>query len=69
MRLVGIVLALVGAVVLGAQGFSYLGRGRTDPPAEAARPADDKPVWESPVVAGIAVVSGLLLLASGGRRE
>jgi hypothetical protein len=46
MRVVGIVLVILGAVVLGCQGFS-----------------------DASVAGGIALVSGLLMLAAGGRQE
>jgi hypothetical protein len=61
MRLIGIVLALIGAVALGYQGFAFK-YGQQGGTAE--------PWWHlSPVIGGIALVSGLLLLASNGRRE
>jgi hypothetical protein len=66
MRLLGIVLVVVGALALGVHGFGSVGRGPG--PGGAARPADETG-WMSPVVAGIAVVGGLLLLVSDGRRD
>lgn len=64
MRLVGIVLVLLGAVALGYQGFTYVAleaAGDVTPIRPAA-------TWLPPVVGGIATVTGLLLLAAGGRR-
>ena len=61
MRWLGTVLSAVGALVLAVQGFSYLGGG--------VGPAEDRAGWASPLVAGVAVVGGLLLLASDGRRD
>jgi len=71
MRLVGIGLVALGALTLGAQSFGPLFRG----PAAGADPAQervegsDRVAWVSPVVGGIAVVGGLLLLATDGRRD
>jgi len=71
MRLVGIVFVVLGALTLGTQGFGSVFRG----PAAGADPAQervesgDKVAWVSPVVGGIAVVGGLLLLATDGRRD
>lgn len=56
-RAAGLALVLLGAVALGVYAFRYLDGG----PAGGA--------WGSPVVAGIAVVGGLLVLAGTGRRE
>jgi hypothetical protein len=52
MRVLGLVLVAVGALVLGVDGFGA-GMGLVNAPA----------------IGGIAVVSGLLLLAGGGRRD
>ncbi len=60
MRFIGLVLVLIGAVVLGYQGLV---------PKPQSQP-DDEPWWHfTPLIGGIALVSGLLFLASSGRRE
>jgi hypothetical protein len=63
MKLIGILLVLIGGLALGYQGFALkLGT--------VAHPAASGPWWHlSPVLGGIALVSGLLLLASSGQRE
>lgn len=69
MRTLGIALVVLGALILGYGGLSSAtGETRTaDPTAE--EPAVDRPVKIRPVYGGIALVSGLILLASNGRRD
>ncbi|HEY1186857.1 MAG TPA: hypothetical protein VGE74_04325 [Gemmata sp.] len=68
MRIVGIILVALGAFGLGWKGF-------TEAVAEWTRDEtrgvvqERQTIWVPPVVSGIAVVSGLILLASNGRRE
>lgn len=69
MRLVGLVLVVVGVLVLGAQWFGGMGRAEAGGEPAAAGPADREGGWASPVVGGIAVVGGLLLLVGDGRRD
>jgi hypothetical protein len=56
MRIIGFILILLGAVALGYESFFHVAgeKGRT--------------LWVPPVVGGIALVCGLLLLAAVGRR-
>lgn len=63
MKLIGVILVLIGGLALGYQGFALeLGA--------VAQSGAAEPWWHlSPVLGGIALVSGLLLLASSGRRE
>jgi len=70
MRLIGIVLVLLGALALGVDGVGSLfqGRAAAGPTVERAE-TNGKSGWVSPVVGGIALVGGLLLLASDGRRD
>ena len=56
MRGIGYILVILGALALGYEGFIRAGRG-----AEQA-------VRVSPVLGGIVLVSGLLVLAVSGRR-
>jgi len=63
MRLIGLVCVTIGALVLGVQGFG-VGSGNSPDAANAGVPGINVPV-----VGGIAVVVGLLLLAGGGRRD
>lgn len=60
MRFVGLILVILGALALGYQGFTHAA-------SEETFGASDE-LSVPPLVSGIAVVSGLLLLASGGRR-
>ena len=57
MRWIAIILVVAGALCLGADGFAH---------ESVAMP--DRTGWASPVLGGIAVVSGLLLLATNTRR-
>ena len=67
MRFVGLILVILGALALGYQGFAHAASEETFGASdEAGRESDELSV--PPLVSGIAVVSGLLLLASGGRR-
>lgn len=55
MRVVGIILVVLGALALGYYGFrSAMGDGQ---------------LWVSPVASGIALVCGLIVLATRGRKE
>jgi hypothetical protein len=69
MRLVGIVLVALGAIVLGMHGFGSFARDRpADPEQDAVVEARDQE-WVPAVMGGIAVTGGLLVLATDGRRE
>jgi len=70
MRIVGIVLVILGALALGYGGFTYVTREKVVDAGPVQVTADrEKTVWIPPVVGGIAVVSGLLLIATSGKRE
>ncbi|VTR95975.1 Putative uncharacterized protein OS=uncultured Desulfobacterium sp. GN=N47_G32200 PE=4 SV=1 [Gemmata massiliana] len=68
-RIVGIILVAIGALGLGWQGFSYVTIEKTEDGPNAVWREKERTVWVPPLVSGIAVVSGLILLASNGRRE
>ena len=55
MRIIGFILVLLGALALGYEGFFH------------AAGEKGRALWVPPVVGGIALVSGLLLLAAQGR--
>lgn len=55
MRIIGFVLVIVGALALGYESFALVAQ-------------KERMVWVPPVASGIALVSGLLLLAVTGRR-
>ena len=56
MRIVGFILVLIGALALGYEGFFQVAGD------------NGKRLWVPPVVGGITLVAGLLLLAAQGRR-
>ena len=60
-RAVGIVLVILGALVLGYQGFTRVADERVE--------ARTKVVWIPPVVGGIVLVSGLILLVAESRDD
>ncbi|MBY0461473.1 MAG: hypothetical protein K2V38_29500 [Gemmataceae bacterium] len=66
MRVIGIILVFLGAIGLAARGVTFAA-----PPQDGAGASNGavRTVWVPPVVSGIVVVSGLLLLASAGRRD
>lgn len=68
MRLVGLLMALIGGLMLGYQGVTYV-TTRTG----AEGPGAETPVvleyHVPPVVSGIVLVTGLLVVASTGRRD
>jgi len=68
MKMLGIILMIVGALILGYQGFTYV----THEPVADVGPVHveaekQKTVWIPPVVGGVAVVAGLILALSGRR--
>ncbi|MDB5310859.1 MAG: hypothetical protein JWO38_5061 [Gemmataceae bacterium] len=71
MRVFAIVLVVLGAIALGVQSFGSLFPGRAGGRSntEVIRAEDDASVWMPPVVGGIVVVSGLLLLVTDTRRD
>jgi len=69
-RIVGIVLVILGALALGYGGFTYITREKVVDAGPGEVTADrEKTVWIPPVVGGIAVVGGLILLATSPRKE
>jgi hypothetical protein len=70
MRIVGIILVVLGALGLGYQGFTYVTTEKVVDigPVEVSREKENT-VPIPPVVGGIALVSGLLLIATGGRKD
>src|SRR5262245_16844455 len=68
MRIVGLILVLLGGLALGCWGFARSAREPGAEQAQAKREPDDV-LLVSPVVSGIVMVSGLLLLATSARRE
>ncbi|MBA4189589.1 MAG: DUF3185 domain-containing protein [Planctomycetaceae bacterium] len=70
MRMIGLALVILGALALGYQGFTYVTREKVVDAGPIQVSADrERTVWIPPVVGGVAVVAGLVLLASGTRKE
>lgn len=68
MRMIGLILVLLGGLSLGYR--EYESRTLDVEPPEANQSATINESWyPTPVAGGIALVSGLLLLASSSRRE
>jgi len=68
-RIIAIVMVALGALGLGFQTFFS---GPAEANSDRARNTVRDPLqtlWVPPVVSGIVVVSGLIVLASNGRRE
>jgi uncharacterized membrane protein YuzA (DUF378 family) len=69
-RVLALVLVILGALALGYQGFTYEARVPIDQVGSVeVATAKQQTVWIPPVVGGIAIVSGLILLVSSTRRE
>jgi hypothetical protein len=70
MRIVGIILVVLGALGLGYQGFTYVTTEKVVDagPVQVSRDKENT-VWIPPVAGGITLVSGLLLIATGGRKD
>ncbi len=68
-RTVGIVLVALGAIALGWEGFSYVTTDGAGGEAVRVAREETNTVRVPPVVSGIALVTGLILLASNGRRD
>jgi len=70
MRIVGLILVVLGALGLGYQGFTYVSKEKVvDTGSVQVSREKENTVWIPPVVGGIALVSGLILLATGGRKD
>ncbi len=69
MRVVGLCLVIIGALLLGYQGFTYISRETVVDVGPVKVSADrERTVWIPPVIGGVAVVAGLVLMVSGGRK-
>jgi hypothetical protein len=70
MRLIGIILLVLGGLALVYQGFTFVTKEKVVDVGPVEVTADRKEtVWIPPVVAGIAAVSGLVLLAAASGRK
>jgi hypothetical protein len=69
MRIIGLLMVLFGALALGCQGLTYVSREEVNVDGEQVVRDQFHTIWVPPVVGGIVVVSGLLLVASDTRRS
>ena len=70
MRMLGLILIILGALALGYQGFTYVTRESIVDAGPVQITADrEKTVWIPPVVGAVAVVGGLALLLTSGRKS
>lgn len=67
MRIIGIILVVLGALALGYGDITYTPPAR--PEGNPAATNTPKTVRIPPVVSGIVVVGGLLMIATASRRE
>jgi hypothetical protein len=69
-RILGVLLLILGAVALGYQGFTYVSN---EPVAQISslqvRAERDQTVWVPPLIGGVALASGLIVLVATLRRE
>lgn len=70
MRLLGIAFVVLGALVLAYQSVTFVTRETVVDAGPVQISADrQRTVWIPPVVGGVAVVTGLVLIAGGGDRK
>jgi hypothetical protein len=69
MRVIGLILVMLGGLVLGYQGLSGSFESNGIWPGTDGQAPSGGISSVPPVISGIVVVSGLLLLASGKRNE
>lgn len=67
--IVGIVLIIFGIVILGYQGFTYTQREQIAQIGELKITADtEKTVYFPPIVGGLALVAGIVLVVVGRKK-
>ena len=70
MRLIGLVIVILGALALGYGGFTYVTREKIVDAGPVQVSADKQnTVWVPPIVGGVAVAAGLVLMVVGGGRK
>jgi hypothetical protein len=67
-RVFGYILVLIGALALGHQNFTYTSSDSPDAAGRQGAAEQTHTFWVPPVISGIAVVSGLLLVVTDSRR-
>jgi len=69
MRIIAIVLVILGALALGYQGFTCVSHEDVMDAGSFPVTAEKRTIWIPPVVGGIAVTSGLIILAANSKRD
>ena len=69
MRLLGLVLVIAGALALGYGGFSYYSHPTTDVGFFSVTWTRENFLLIPPIVSGIAIAAGALLMLVGGGRK
>ena len=70
MRMIGLIIVILGGLALGYGGFTYITREKIVDAGPIQITADkENTVWIPPVVGGVAVAGGLLLMVVGGRKD
>jgi len=69
MRFVGLVLVVLGALGLGYQGFTQVTTEKVADAGSVQGSRDKENAVRVSPAGGIALVSGLILLATGGRKD
>ena len=69
MRLLGLVLVILGALALGYGGFTYYTHPSADVGFFHVAWTRENVFWVPPIVSGIVVAAGLVLMLVGGRKN
>ena len=70
MRMLGLIIVILGALALGYGGFTYVTREKIVDAGPVQVSADKQnTVWIPPIVGGVAVAAGLVLMVVGGRKD
>jgi threonine/homoserine/homoserine lactone efflux protein len=69
MRLLGIVLVIAGALLLGYQGFGMADSGSDPRPERAERVDTPTPISSAAVLGGIAITAGLIMVTVGEKDD
>jgi len=70
MRLLGLILIGLGAIVLAYQGFTYVTHETIVDAGPVKISADrERTVWVPPVIGGVAVIAGVALILSARRGD
>jgi hypothetical protein len=69
MRMLGLVIVILGALALGYGGFTYYSHPSAETPFGVFSWTRENTFWIPPIVSGIVVAAGLLLMVVGGGRK